>query len=86
MIHEAQDKGIEVKMITGDHSSIARQVSGQLSMEQNILKAYKFFEQEEEVEKKDRAKQKDKLNREFMEADGFAKVTPEHKFRIIKQF
>lgn len=94
VIKEAQDHGIDIRMVTGDHTAIAKQVSKQLNLETNILQAKAFFEEEEEQETDQEENKKnenrnakiDKLNNKFLKADGFAEVTPEHKFKIIKQF
>ncbi len=81
VIRMAQEEGIDIRMVTGDHAAIARQVCKQLGLRQNILKADEYFEldKEEQVNEEERDKR-------FFEASGFAEVTPEHKFRIIKKF
>jgi len=79
VIREAQDEGIDIRMVTGDHSAIARQVCKQLGLKQNILQADEYFETDGEESEQER-------NKQFSEAAGFAEVTPEHKFRIIKKF
>ncbi len=75
VIREARDEGIELKMITGDHSAIARQVCRQLSLGDHIRSAKELFDGPDGTT----------LNN-IGEADGYAEVTPEHKFRIIKKF
>lgn len=75
VIHQAQEEGIDIRMVTGDHSAIARQVCRQLSLGDHIKEAKELFDESEEEELKDIA-----------HADGFAEVTPEHKFKIIKKF
>jgi H+-transporting ATPase len=71
--------GVQVKMVTGDDVSIARQISAQLGMGANIQPATSLFPGD--VTKGqiplDAA---DKIAR----ADGFARVFPEHKFAIVK--
>lgn len=81
IIKSAKKHGINVRMVTGDHTSIARQVASQLEMNNTILHAEDFFEEESEKEKKPNSK-----NEKFLSAGGFAEVTPEHKFKIIKKF
>jgi H+-transporting ATPase len=63
-------------MVTGDHTAIARQVARQLNLNDNIIHANEFFDENSETGSDEK----------FMEADGFAEVTPEHKFKIIKKF
>jgi H+-transporting ATPase len=86
IIRQAQEHGIDIRMVTGDHTAIAKQVSKQLSLEDNILQADQFFEEEHDVEQHEKEQAREKLNKKFIEADGFSEVTPEHKFKIIKQF
>ncbi|WP_297475618.1 plasma-membrane proton-efflux P-type ATPase [Thermococcus sp.] len=68
-----QRNGIRVKMITGDHIAIARQIAKILGIGTKIHTA-------DELE---RAKGHE-LIRLCEEADGFAQVYPEHKFKIVK--
>ncbi|MGC9344184.1 MAG: HAD-IC family P-type ATPase, partial [Bacteroidales bacterium] len=57
----------------------------QLSLDDEILEADEFFGHEEEAEEGNKSSREKKLNEKFLESDGFAEVTPEHKFKIIKQ-
>ncbi|MCI4678374.1 HAD-IC family P-type ATPase [Rhodoblastus acidophilus] len=66
--------GVEIKMVTGDHEAIARQIAGQLALGTNIVVA-------ENVIGKDAPA--DRLPA-IVAADGFARVFPEHKFAIVK--
>ena len=73
MIHEANKLGIGVKMITGDHHSIAREISRKLKLGKKIatpddLRATEQWDIENLVEN----------------TDGFAQVFPEHKHQIVK--
>ena len=68
-----QRNGIRVKMITGDHIAIARQIAKILGIGTRIHTA----------EELDRAKGHE-LIKLCEEADGFAQVYPEHKFKIVK--
>ena len=92
VLKKAQDEGLDIRMVTGDHLAIAKQVCKQLSLNQEILRADEFFEHTHEEKKKEKedGKEKEKvldeLNEKFMNAGGFAEVTPEHKFQIIKKF
>ncbi len=66
--------GVDMKMVTGDHEAIARQIAGQLKLGQNIVVADSVFcDDGAEAE----------LSR-IVAADGFARVFPEHKFKIVK--
>jgi H+-transporting ATPase len=72
-IKKAIDMGINVKLITGDHNAIAKQVAHNLGMGTNIVNASDIIGKE------------DNLTRELVEtADGFAEVFPEHKFHIVE--
>ena len=66
--------GVDIKMVTGDHEAIAKEIAGQLDLGQNIVVADKVFG-------KDGA---DPESASIVAADGFARVFPEHKFRIVK--
>ena len=69
----AQSMGIEVKMVTGDHVAIGKEVAHEVGLGTNILTASSFLEKP------------DYEARIIVEkADGFAQVFPEHKFRIVK--
>ncbi len=64
--------GVTIKMLTGDHPAIAKEIAHQLGLGDNILSASELFGTEnldQTVIKK---------------ADGFAEVFPEHKFKIVK--
>ncbi|KAG0328608.1 hypothetical protein BG004_002507 [Podila humilis] len=73
-IEKCQRMGITVKMVTGDQQIIAKEVARRLGLGRVILDASHLANSsasEEEIS--------DRFNR----ADGFAEVTPEHKFRIV---
>ncbi|MGD8413783.1 MAG: HAD-IC family P-type ATPase, partial [Candidatus Latescibacterota bacterium] len=72
-IKTAVDMGVGVKMITGDHAAIARQVAQQVGMGTGIKDVETF------LDKPDR-----EAVREIEAADGFAQVFPEHKFHIVE--
>ena len=72
-IKTASDMGINVKMITGDHTAIAKQIAQKVNLKNNILEASAFLNRP------------DKEASEIIEkADGFAQVFPEHKYRIVE--
>jgi len=66
--------GVDIKMVTGDHEAIAKQIAGQLDLGQNIIVADAVFGDNAPT---DRLPQ-------ILSADGFARVFPEHKFEIVK--
>jgi H+-transporting ATPase len=78
-IARAAEYGVQVKMVTGDNVSIAREIAAKLGMGANIQPASSLFPGD--VTKGqvplDAA---DRIER----ADGFAEVFPEHKFAIVK--
>jgi len=88
LIKEASDEGLDIRMVTGDHRAIARQVCRQLQLNGDIIRPDEFFEQSSKDKLGDGEKEKslEQMNDKFMRAGGFAEVTPEHKFRIIKKF
>ncbi|WP_209011544.1 plasma-membrane proton-efflux P-type ATPase [Roseibium aggregatum] len=73
-IASAVSKGVEIKMITGDHEAIARQIAGQLGLGGNIRSADDIFASASDSE----------VAAGIEAADGVARVLPEHKFKIVK--
>ena len=72
-IATAESMGMDVKMVTGDHVAIAKEVSGLVGLHADIVTPSLFLnkpdaEAEPAVEG----------------ADGFAEVFPEHKYRIVE--
>jgi H+-transporting ATPase len=65
--------GLKVKMVTGDHIAIAKEIASRVNLGTNIMPASAFL---------------DKHGREAREivesADGFAQVFPEHKYHIVE--
>jgi len=68
--------GIEVKMVTGDHTLIAKETCRQLGMGTNILNTECFNN------KSLPAQQLDEI---ILSSNGFAEVMPEHKFQIVER-
>jgi len=66
--------GVDIKMVTGDHEAIAREIAGKLKLGQNIVVADSVFSQTDVSEQLSR----------IIAADGFARVFPEHKHKIVK--
>ena len=72
-IKTAQKMGVNVKMVTGDHIAVAKEISREVNLGTNILPASSFLGKS------------DSDARTFIEnADGFAQVFPEHKYRIVE--
>ena len=72
-IADAKSMGIDVKMITGDHIAIAKQIAKELDLSTNIMLPISFLDLPE-----------DKAFKVVEEASGFAEVFPEHKYRILE--
>ena len=62
--------GISVKMVTGDHLAIAKEMASQVGLGSKIINASEIKE----------------MRTPLIEADGFSQVFPEHKFQIVKEF
>ncbi|MCB1747322.1 MAG: plasma-membrane proton-efflux P-type ATPase [Gammaproteobacteria bacterium] len=73
-IASAREMGLAVKMITGDHEAIARQISGQLGLGANIVAADRLFD----------GAAPGAIAARIEAADGVARVLPEHKFEIVR--
>ncbi|NOY69388.1 MAG: plasma-membrane proton-efflux P-type ATPase [Deltaproteobacteria bacterium] len=74
----AKTHGIEVKMVTGDNTAIARETAGVLGLGQNILPA-------DDLIGKGAGNLLDAETAKRVEkADGYAQVFPEHKYQIVK--
>ena len=70
-----KDMGIQVKMVTGDHEAIAKDLSEKLDLGSNIISVG-------ELDKYDKVlSEKDAL---IESASGFSEVYPQHKFDIVK--
>ena len=71
-INAAEKMGLNVKMVTGDHTDIAAEIAKEVDMSPNILPADSFTNVSD-----------DKAGEMVEKADGFAEVYPEHKYRIV---
>ena len=74
-IEESQAKGLDIRMVTGDHGAIAREIAHTLHLGTNIVAASEIFGKE------DRSHDGDRIEK----ADGFSEVFPEHKFKIVQE-
>ena len=71
-IATAQSMGMKVKMVTGDHEAIAKEVSSLVGLKTNIVTPSAFLNQPD-----------GEAESTVENADGFAEVFPEHKYRIV---
>jgi len=72
-VRTASSLGVSMKMVTGDHVAIAREIARMVGLGTNIRPASDFIDKPDEegtdiIEK----------------ADGFAQVFPEHKYKIVE--
>jgi H+-transporting ATPase len=72
-IATAQSMGMDVKMVTGDHTAIAEEVSRLVGLRTNIVTASSILD-----------KPDSEAEQIAERADGFAEVFPEHKYRIVE--
>ncbi|MFX1281730.1 MAG: plasma-membrane proton-efflux P-type ATPase [Promethearchaeota archaeon] len=72
-IKTARSLGIDVKMVTGDHVEIAKQIAGDLGIGTNIVKSSEIMDKDD-VETISLVEN----------ADGIAEVYPEHKYHIVE--
>ncbi len=72
-IKTAESMGVQVKMVTGDHIAIAKEVAKQLNLGTNIV-AVDQFQDKNDTEAKTLVEK----------ADGFAEVFPELKYHIVE--
>ncbi|HJT09321.1 MAG TPA: plasma-membrane proton-efflux P-type ATPase, partial [Candidatus Nitrosotalea sp.] len=71
-IEKAKTMGIDIKMVTGDHVDIAKEIARELNLGTNILGASQIID-----------KTDTEIQRIVEQADGFAQVFPEHKYKIV---
>jgi len=74
-IASAREMGVDIKMVTGDQISIARETSRTLGLGANILDASGLGD----IKHHETAQAAEAIER----ADGFAQVFPEHKYHIV---
>jgi H+-transporting ATPase len=72
-IKTAQSMGVNVKMVTGDHIAIAKEISSQVNLGKDIVLPAAFLDRSD-IEAQGVVE----------EAEGFAEVFPEHKYRIVQ--
>jgi H+-transporting ATPase len=72
-IKTAKSLGVRIKMVTGDHVAIAKEIARLVGLGTNILPASNFIDKTDE-----------EATDIIEKADGFAQVFPEHKFKIVE--
>jgi H+-transporting ATPase len=72
---KTRQMGVDIKMVTGDHEAIAKQIAGKLGFVGQILSANSLF-----APGATDATVRDQIEH----AAGVARVFPEHKFKIVK--
>jgi H+-transporting ATPase len=72
-IKTAQSMGVSVKMVTGDHIAIAKEISSEVNLGNDIVLPAAFLDRPDS-----------QAQRVVEEAEGFAEVFPEHKYRIVE--
>jgi H+-transporting ATPase len=75
VIEQALAMGVEVKMVTGDHLTIAKETARRLGMGTNIYTTSSLL---------DGTRSESQLRDLACTADGFAQVFPEHKFKVVE--
>ena len=91
VVEEAHQHGIDVRMVTGDHAAIARQVAEQVGLAPegrppHVVEATELFGKAEEAAEGADKTGEAQIGRQVLAANAFAQVTPEHKFRLIQAF
>jgi H+-transporting ATPase len=72
-IKKAQEMAVKVKMVTGDHAAIAKEIAKETHLGTNIVEPAAF------LDKPDRESEKI-----VEDTDGFTQVFPEHKYHIVE--
>lgn len=78
-IADARKHGIEIKMVTGDDVAIGREIARKLGLGDDIQPAARLFKEDVDVEHLS-AEAIDQIE----EAEGYARVFPEHKYGIVR--
>ena len=73
-IKTAQSMGVNVKMVTGDHIAIAKEISSEVNLGTNIILPDTFMGASHETDAQNIVEK----------AEGFAEVFPEHKYHIVE--
>ena len=73
-IKRSKSFGLDIRMVTGDHIAIAREISAKLGLGNKIVAASEAFDAQDRSQGLD-----------IESANGFAQVFPEHKYEIVKE-
>lgn len=83
-IRRAREYGVDVKMITGDHLLIAKEMCRMLDLDTNIATADKLPKMQSAQDLP--ADLGERYGKFMLSVGGFAQVFPEHKFMIVETF
>ncbi|HKJ88386.1 MAG TPA: HAD-IC family P-type ATPase, partial [Gammaproteobacteria bacterium] len=85
MVRDTRAHHIDLRMVTGDHPAIGRQIAQQVGLGTNLREASELFGKAD-LETQESGELDWSIHDEVINADGFAEVTPEHKYAIIRHF
>ncbi|ACX72731.1 plasma-membrane proton-efflux P-type ATPase [Methanocaldococcus vulcanius M7] len=77
-VKKIKELGVIIKMVTGDHIAIAKNIARMLGIGDKIISIRELLEKLKRGEIKE-----EKFDDIIEEADGFAEVFPEHKYKIV---
>ncbi|ADC69535.1 plasma-membrane proton-efflux P-type ATPase [Methanocaldococcus sp. FS406-22] len=77
-VKKIKELGVKIKMVTGDHVAIAKNIAKMLGIGDNIISISELLKKLKRGEIKE-----EKFDETVEEADGFAEVFPEHKYKIV---
>lgn len=77
-VKKIKELGIKIKMVTGDHIAIAKNIARMLGIGDKIISISELLKKLKRGDIKE-----EKIDDLIEEADGFAEVFPEHKYNIV---
>ena len=77
-VKKIKELGVNIKMVTGDHIAIAKNIARMLGIGDKIISISELLKKLKRGEIKE-----EKFDDIVEEADGFAEVFPEHKYKIV---
>ena len=77
-VKKIKELGVKIKMVTGDHVAIAKNIARMLGIGDNIISISELLKKLKRGEIRE-----EKFDEIVEEADGFAEVFPEHKYKIV---
>jgi len=75
-LKQIKDMGVKIKMVTGDHAAIAKELASNLNLGTNIISVGQLYKRSDTL-----SRNRDRL---IEKANGFSEVFPEHKFEIVE--